>query len=425
MKLKDLSFFEFDEFAKNHPLASYHQSSNYALFASEQGFDYDLVSMTDEADNIVAATLIIYKKINFIYRYGYAPKGFLLNYYDENIIKNFTTLLKKRYFKKNFAFIKINPEISIGALDYNRKKITYNKNKSIENVLEANGFKKLNNKFFDQKLPKFNATILLKDFSLKNIAKNTRNKINKSIKYGLSIKKASREDINILYKFIKNKKNHQINHYYNYFNAFNNSKNIDIFLIKIDFETCLINLRKSYDKELNKNNILIDKLMHYNNEENLTKKLASDKALTTYQEKIKIVTNYLAQQKEEFIAGAITIKYRNRVNILISGFDKKYKDFCPNYFLHYKLIQYYKKEYDFLDLNGITGDFNDDNPYKGLNEFKFGFKPLAFEYIGEFDFIINEGLYKSMLANGILFKEFNKKQKTITKELNLSIKSRQ
>ena len=294
--------------------------------------------------------------------------------------------------------------------------VAYNKNKSIENVLEANGFKKLNNKFFDQKLPKFNATILLKDFSLKNIAKNTRNKINKSIKYGLSIKKASREDINILYKFIKNKKNHQINHYYNYFNAFNNSKNIDIFLIKIDFETCLINLRKSYDKELNKNNILIDKLMHYNNEENLTKKLASDKALTTYQEKIKIVTNYLAQQKEEFIAGAITIKYRNRVNILISGFDKKYKDFCPNYFLHYKLIQYYKKEYDFLDLNGITGDFNDDNPYKGLNEFKFGFKPLAFEYIGEFDFIINEGLYKSMLANGILFKEFNKKQKTITKE---------
>lgn len=416
MKLKDLSFFEFDEFAKNHPLASYHQSSNYALFASEQGFDYDLVSMTDEADNIVAATLIIYKKINFIYRYGYAPKGFLLNYYDENIIKNFTILLKKRYFKKNFAFIKINPEISIGTLDYNSKKITYNKNKSIENVLEANGFKKLNNKFFDQKLPKFNATILLKDFSLKNIAKNTRNKINKSIKYGLSIKKASREDINILYKFIKNKKNHQINHYYNYFNAFNNSKNIDIFLIKIDFETCLINLRKSYDKELNKNNILIDKLMHYNNEENLTKKLASDKALTTYQEKIKIVTNYLAQQKEEFIAGAITIKYRNRVNILISGFDKKYKDFCPNYFLHYKLIQYYKKEYDFLDLNGITGDFNDDNPYKGLNEFKFGFKPLAFEYIGEFDFIINEGLYKSMLANGILFKEFNKKQKTITKE---------
>ena len=416
MKLKDLSFFEFDEFAKNHSLASYHQSSNYALFASEQGFDYDLVSMTDEADNIVAATLIIYKKINFIYRYGYAPKGFLLNYYDENIIKNFTTLLKKRYFKKNFAFIKINPEISIGTLDYNSKKITYNKNKSIENVLEANGFKKLNNKFFDQKLPKFNATILLKDFSLKNIAKNTRNKINKSIKYGLSIKKASREDISILYKFIKNKKNHPINHYYNYFNAFNNSKNIDIFLIKIDFETCLINLRKSYDKELNKNNILIDKLMHYNNEENLTKKLASDKALSTYQEKIKIVTNYLAQQKEEFIAGAITIKYRNRVNILISGFDKKYKDFCPNYFLHYKLIQYYKKEYDFLDLNGITGDFNDDNPYKGLNEFKFGFKPLAFEYIGEFDFIINEGLYKSMLANGILFKEFNKKQKTITKE---------
>jgi len=121
--------------------------------------------------------------------------------------------------------------------------------------------------------------------------------------------------------------------------------------------------------------------------ENLKRKLASDKALNIYNENITLATKYLSQNKTAFIAGAITIKYKNRVNILISGFDQEFKKLCPNYFLHYKLIEYYKKDYDFMDLNGITGDFSNINPYKGLDEFKKGFKPLAFEYIGEFDLL--------------------------------------
>ena len=65
MKLKNLSIFEFDEYAKNHPLGSYYQSSSYALVASEQGFDYDLIGMIDDNGNIVAASLILSKKLSF------------------------------------------------------------------------------------------------------------------------------------------------------------------------------------------------------------------------------------------------------------------------------------------------------------------------------------------------------------------------
>ena len=41
MKIKELTFLEFDEFAKNHSLGSYHQSSLYALLMSNQGYEYD------------------------------------------------------------------------------------------------------------------------------------------------------------------------------------------------------------------------------------------------------------------------------------------------------------------------------------------------------------------------------------------------
>lgn len=414
MKLKNLSIFEFDKFALNHPLGSYHQTSNYALFMSEQGYEYDLLGLVDDNNNIVAASLILSKRIGMFYRYGYAPKGFLINYFSPTILQEFTNALKKYYYKKNFAFIKINPEISIGNVDFKKKYITYNKNQIIESTLRGLNCRKLEgNKRFETKIPKFNAVQILKNTNLRTITKNTRNKIRKSSKNGLSLIKGSRDDIDIIYNFFKNKKDYPITHYYNYFNAFSKKNEIDIFLVKIDFEECLINLRERYEIESEINNELVIKTMKDPNKENLKNKLASDNNLNIYSENIALATKFLAQNKTQFIAGAITIKYKNRVNILISGFDQKFKKFCPNYYLHYKLIEHYKKDYDFMDLNGITGDFTKENPYKGLDEFKMGFNPLAFEYIGEFDFIINNGLYKSLEQSGHLSKEFKRKEKSI------------
>lgn len=415
MKLKNLSIFEFDEYAKNHPLGSYHQSSSYALLMSEQGYEYDLLGFVDDNDNIKAASLILYKKLGMFNRYGYAPKGFLIDYYDIDLLKDFTKALKKYYYKKNFAFIKINPEISIGTVDYKHKIVTYNKNQLIDSTLRGLNFRKLEGNIrFETKLPKYNAVQILKNTNLRTVSKNTRNKVNKGIKNGLSLIKGKRNDLDILYNFVKNKKEHPIYHYYNYYNAFSKNKDIDIFLVKINYEECLINLREKFEIENAKNALLIEKVMKNPSNENLKRKLDSDAVLNTYKDSIAVATRHLANNKEEYIAGAITIKFKNRINILISGYDLQYKRFCPNYFLHYKLIEYYKNDFDFMDLNGITGDFTDTNPYKGLDEFKLGFNPLTFEYIGEYDFIINDGLYKSMEQSGQLAKEFKRKEKSIS-----------
>lgn len=415
MKLKNLSIFEFDEYAKNHPLGSYHQSSSYALLMSEQGYEYDLLGFVDDNDNIKAASLILYKKLGMFNRYGYAPKGFLIDYYNVDLLKDFTKALKKYYYKKNFAFIKINPEISIGTVDYKHKIVTYNKNQLIDSTLRGLNFRKLEGNIrFETKLPKYNAVQILKNTNLRTVSKNTRNKVNKGIKNGLSLIKGKRDDLDILYKFVKNKKEHPIYHYYNYYNAFSKNRDIDIFLVKINYEECLINLREKFEIENNKNTLLIEKVMKNPSNENLKRKLDSDVVLNTYKDNIAVATRHLANNKEEYIAGAITIKFKNRVNILISGYDLQYKRFCPNYFLHYKLIEYYKNDFDFMDLNGITGDFTNTNPYKGLDEFKLGFNPLTFEYIGEYDFIINDGLYKSMEQSGQLAKEFKRKEKSIS-----------
>ena len=413
MKIRTLSIFEFDDYAKNHPLGSYHQSSSYALLMSENGYEYDLLGLIDDNNNIKAASLILYKKLGMFNKYGYAPKGFLIDYHDKKLLQEFIKAIKKYYAKKNLVFIKINPEISVGNMDYQKKIIDYNKNHVIETTLRSLNFRKLEgNKRFETKIPIYNAVQVLKTTNLRTVTKNTRNKIRKGMKHGLSLEKGNREAIDILYPFIKNKKGHSIYHYYNYYNAFSRNDEIDIFLVKINFEDCLISLRERYEEEIENNNNIVNKVMINPSKENLKRKLESDTVLNTIKDNIALASKCLSQKKEQYIAGAITIKYKNRVYILITGYDKNFKKFSPNYFLHYQLIEYYKNDYDFIDLNGITGDFTPENPYKGLDEFKLGFNPYAFEYIGEYDLIINDAIYKAMEQSGQLAKEFNKKEKS-------------
>ena len=134
----------------------------------------------------------------------------------------------------------------------------------------------------------------------------------------------------------------------------------------------------------------------------------SDKLLLTYKNDVQKSTELNKKKMNTYIAGALVIKYQNRAHILISGYDKKYKDFDPNYFLHNELIKYYQKNYDYLDLNGLTGDFTKENPYYGLNQFKIGFNPRIYEYIGEYDLVIDERKYKKERNSGNLAKIFNK-----------------
>ena len=97
--------FEFDEFSKNHPLGSYHQTSNYAITASEEGYDYELLGLKDEDNNLVAASLILLKKMGLFFKYGYAPRGFLIDYYNTDLLTRFTREVKSYFNKRKFVDI--------------------------------------------------------------------------------------------------------------------------------------------------------------------------------------------------------------------------------------------------------------------------------------------------------------------------------
>lgn len=408
MYIKELTINEFTNYQKSHSLSSYHQTINYGILMAENTHDYDLIGYVDDNNTIYGASLIIIKKIGK-YLYGYAPKGFLIDYSNEYLLKKFTEDIKNYYKRKGLVFIKINPEIAIGEINTKTFQVTYNQNNNITNILINCGYKKLkDNLYFESMLPRFNGFIKTKDFNINNIDKNTKNKIKKAIRKGLVFEKAEKKDLDIFYNFIKHKKEKSINEYKDFYTVFEKDNAVDLFLVKIDYNRFLINSQQAYEEELVKNNYYNELLIKSNNPKLINKKMNSDKTLLSYKNDILEATKGLQENINQYIAGALVVKHNNKASIVMSGYDQAFKRFAPNYFLHYSIINYYLNTYDYIDLNGMTGDFTDNNPYNGLNRFKLGFNPKVYEFIGEFDLIIDELLYKTLLKSGFLAKEFNK-----------------
>ena len=407
MYIKELSLMEFSEYSKDNIIGNYYQSINYAMLKAEEGYEYEFIGLVDNTD-IIAASLILYKKIGNTF-YGYSPRGFLIDYSNPIILEKFTSLIKDYYKKKNFTFIKINPEIAIGKLNKKTLNFEYNENYNVINNLNRCGYKKLkSNLYFESLLPRINAIVNLQELNVTNFTKNTRNKIKKAIRKGLTLEKAGQDKIPILTNFLKGNLSKDLYYYNDLYNVFNKSDDVDFFLVKIDYKKYLINSQHYYNNELNNNIYLNNKMVDKNNSSVINAKMQSDKALLAYKNDIAEASKYLNTNIETYVAGAIVIKYNNRITIQFSGFDRELKRYSANYFLYFAILAYYQQDFKYADLNGITADFDKNNPYHGLNRFKMGFNPDIYEYIGEFDLVINENTYNHLLKNGSLAKEFNK-----------------
>ncbi len=404
MYIRELTLKEFEDFAINHPLASYTQTTNYALLMSECGFDYEIIGY-DSNSTLVAAALILYKNINGI-NWGYSPKGFLIDYLDENLIRNFTNDMKKYFFKKQFAFIKINPEIPISVINKKTFEHKYNQNDKIKDILINAGFNKLkDNLYFESMFPRFTGIISYNSFKPSDMSKNTKNKIKKGMRKGLSFTKVDSSYI----KYLNNFTAKQDYFYEDLYNVFAKTDDVDIFAVKLEYDDYLENSQTMYHKEHDKNQELNLRMAKKPSPKNINRKMNSDLALLTYKKDIMEATKFVTNLEPLVLGVILVVKNNNSVKIIASGFDKNYKRFVPNYFMYYNTIKYYSKTHSFVDLNGLSGDFSNESPFKGLNKFKIGFNPKICEFIGEFDLIIEPKAYKYLIKTGKIIKELTQK----------------
>ena len=407
MRIVELTIQEFDDYASNSNLMNYCQTSKYAKLMGEKGFSYDYIGYRDDSNNLVAASLILIKKIGAFHKFAYAPKGFLIDYYNNELLRMFVRDLSAHYKKRGFIFIKINPEIIIGVLNPKRNFLPdYNQNVGIIDSLKDLGFKRRREiRPLDFIMPRINPYIVLKNFDIHKMDEKYQEIIKNCDKRGLMVELATNKDVQILYDIIKDNTYEDVNYYRNLLNIFNDGES-ELLLLKVDYNICLANAQKQYEKELDNNNYWNMMIQRESSEKNLAEKMASDRRVNTYKEEMVSATERLKREKYQYVGGAIVIKYKNRVSIVACGFNKYDYYLAPGYYLYNALIERYKNDFEFLDLFGLSSNFNPDSPYYSFNEEKLAFNPVLYEFIGEFDLVLNESKFKAIQSKGLLSKEF-------------------
>lgn len=414
-KLKELTNDEFDEFSKNYNISTVYQTSQYALTMNNQDYDSILLGLVDSNDIIQTATLILITN-NRKFKFAYSPRGYLIDYRNEELVTLFTRFIKEYLNKNNVVTLKINPPI-FKTIYYIKENNIYKNNyyDHILNFLISLGYKHLGyNSYFEGIRPRFEAVINLesdeKDI-FDNLKRELKTKIRNAKKTGIKIIKGNDNDLNILYDQIKIKYPRNFKYLEDTYKFFKKNNSIDFYYTKLDTVKYLQETGKSLEEKENEVLKINNKIQSNNSSnKNISKKMNMDLDVYKYNKQLVEATKLLKEYPDGLItSSALIAKYKDEVTLLIDGHNKLYKNLNAKHLLIWELCKIYKKEgYKKFNLGGIANINIDDNKYKGLNNFKQSFNPYIIEYMGDLEIITNSSLY-FMYSNSIAIKNIIKK----------------
>ena len=405
MELVQILKEEFDSFADNYPGRNFYQTSSYGMLMDRHNFDDYYLAMKDESGSIKAATLILINKVFIGYKWGYCPRGFLIDFNDTNLLETFTRLLKDFLNKRNFMFIKIDPYIIHKSRNNDGKENGNIDNSRIIDELKRLGYEHGGfNLNFENSKPRWNAVVTTNSSEelFPRFSKEIRNKVRKSQRLGIEVVKAGPDSVKQFYSLIDKKQARRLNYYLDMMEIMGKKEMFEIYFAVLNTAKYIEMSQLMFEVEERKNNEINQELeenISSNNTSNITKrKMDSDSLLNVCKQNIIKATNLYKQFPEGIVIGTnAIIKYNNEIFFLIDGFKQEFKSYCPNHSLKFQIMEKFRKEgYTRMHLNGISGDFqNEKNPYRGLTHFKLGFGSDIEEYIGEFSLIINKSKYKT------------------------------
>lgn len=397
MILKKIDEKIYEKFVSSSNLSSFYQSVEWYHLKLDEGKHCELLGLYEE-DNLVGVSLIIYVKILKKYYYAYASRGFI---YDYSNLEEFVASLKE-YFKGKAIFIKIDPPIILNLYDKSGEKEFMLENRQLIERLKYVGFKHHGfNMAFECEQFRFVHKIKLEssyDEQVKMMSKSTRKNIELAEFRGVNIKIAKKDELDMVLKFLNMSSDRK--HFASLNKKFyerlldNFKDNVVMYLVYINKSEYINNLKEKINDEKNKLKELKIKMEH----DNIGRKLKKEEelinnAIDKYTEELNVTKG---MDNETFIAAMVTINKYNEVVSFTSGMDNLYRKFNPKYVMYPKMINdAINKKLEYVNFLGVKNIFDKNDLDYGMYEVKKGFGGKTVEYIGEFDLIINYGLYYS------------------------------
>ena len=396
---------KYDNFVRNHKTkAHFLQSYAWGEFSKKcKGYIPHYVGMTNDKNKLVAAALLLEKKLPMGYSKFYSPRGFVIDFFDKDLLTEFVKNVKSFVKKNKGIFIKIDPDIIWRKEDYNGEEVKLDKDPhEVFDNLKSLGFKhKGFTKNFETEQPRYSFRIDMNqsfDEIKSKFSKTTIQRINKGEKLGDKVRLGTIDDVkefSHLMDLTENRKDfvsHDYEYYKNLYEIYNEDNHMDLFIGSVNTKEII----DKYNTELKE---IEESLVPLQGDDlsktNKTKKSELEKRKEKLLEYIKEYQEAQDQYGEEIILnGHVIMEYGDKAWVLYAGNHNILMDSYSNYKVYYEHIKYCSEHgIKMYDQFGTIGDLSKDNPRLGLHEFKKKFGGDYVEFIGEFDLVINKFMY--------------------------------
>lgn len=395
---------EHDAFVKAHPLCNLLQSSDWAKVKENWG---NKIVGVYENGTLVASAMVLIKYLPLKFTMFYIPRGPIMDYENERLVKYFMQELKKWAKKYNCLFIKMDPGIHISDYKIKEERVENYPicDLAIANMKKAGAIFQGFTTYIEESIqPRFQANVYKSETFMEDLPRHTRRLIKDALKRDVKIVKA---DISRVQEFadvvaLTEKRKNVALRNQEYFVQLMDIYKEDayLFLAEVNIGETLTRLYAQ----------------HKENEAEIAKLGTSSPKKAR---RLNDIKNALEKDIKEFeafdmkeegnrvIAGILSIKFGDTMEMLYAGMDDRFKKFMPQYHLYTQNMLYgFEHGCNFANMGGVEGDLSD-----GLTKFKSNFDPYINEFIGEFDLPVNGVFYgMSQMAYKLRKKTLNKRQ---------------
>ena len=394
--IKDLKEKEYRDFWRQTPNAHFMQSYEWGQVQKKSRDQIPCYVGLKDNDKVVAAALLLKKKTPLNMCYFYVPRGFTLDYYNNETIEEFTKHLKNYLKEENAIYLKIDPPLMYQEIDEEANPVKDGMNNyDVYDEFIKLGYKhKGFNKLYERNQPRYTFRTYYKQFNdfsevEKTFSKSFSKPLKRSYDYDLEIYEA--DEVKTFYDLIQiiSKRDGFKSYTYEYYN--------NVFTeLKKD------NLVKVFNAKINPSKLIKKFEEQVKNDHNEDRKKRTLKDI----EFLKGLPN----QKEYTCASLICTYSNGGAWSLYIGNDEAAAYTGTVNRLYYEFMKdAYENKYEYADLFGVVGDPHTKfKNLAGIFEYKRKIGGDLIEFIGEFD-LINKPFWYKVLP--ILLKIYRKLKK--------------
>lgn len=409
MKIEELESNEYEEYISKNKYTTFYQKEYWGKLKKDGGWNYKLVGMKKN-NKIVGATLLLFKNLPLGLKIFYSPRGFLIDYNDEELLKEFVLEIKEYVKKENGFILKIDPyvEYKTRDIDGNIVEGGVDNSKVVENLKKL-GFKHYGfNKDISKELqPRWMYVLDLKgkteDEIFSNFSKHYRKTIRRTEKQGLVVEKISKDKLMDYKKIMEHTSSRRdfIDRPYSYYENMYDKIGENL-IINVCYLDTNLGINKFKDE--------IKKIEEYQDIKDYHLKDIED-----YKKKIELYKSYQKKYGDKIpLAGTMSIVCGKEYLNLFGGAYEEFMHYDAQYLIKWHTMkEALNLGCEIYNFYGISGNFEkENNDMYGVYEFKRGFGGRVVELIGEFDLIISKPKY--CLYN-FMFKTYKTVKKIIKK----------